>query len=59
MEVYKENTTLNNKGDDFFHSVYISSTLFDNFSFSKSNGQLRLEIVGKNREDEAFKYIKR
>lgn len=59
MEVYKENTTLNNKGDDFFHSVYISSTLFDNFSFSKSNGQLRLEVVGKNREDEAFKYIKR
>ncbi len=33
--------------------------LFDNFSFSKSDGQLRLEIVGKNREDEAFKYIKK
>lgn len=58
-EVYKENTTLNNKGDDFFHSVYICSTLFDNFSFAKTNGQLRLGIVGKNREDEAFKYIKR
>lgn len=58
-EVYKENTTLNNKGDDFFHSVYVRSSLFNNFSFSKTNGQLRLEIVGKNREDEAFKYIKR
>ncbi|MCI8448296.1 MAG: hypothetical protein HFH30_07845 [Eubacterium sp.] len=58
-EVYKENTTLNNKGDDFYHSVYVCSSLFSDFSFSKTNGQLRLEAAGKNREDEAFKYIKR
>ena len=58
-EVYKENTTLNNKGDEFFHSIYVSSRLFDNFSFEKTNGQLRLPIAGKNREDEAFKFIKK
>ncbi len=32
-EMYKENTTLNNKGDRFYHSVYIQSPLFDHFDF--------------------------
>lgn len=32
-EVFKENTTLNNKGDRFYHSVYIQSTIFDTFDF--------------------------
>lgn len=31
VELAKENTTLNNKGDRFYHSVYIQSDLFDNF----------------------------
>lgn len=31
-ELAKENTTLNNKGDKFYHSVYIQSELFDNFN---------------------------
>ena len=57
-EIFKENTTLNNKGDEFFHSVYIASTLFDNFSFYKTSGQERMEIAGKNKENDAFKYIK-
>ena len=59
VEKYKENTTLNNKGDNFFHSLYIKSRVFDDFSFAKTNGQYRMELVGKNREDEAFKYLKR
>lgn len=57
-EKYKENTTLNNKGDDFYHSVFIYSNLFDEFSFEKTSGQMRLTIVGKNKEDDAFKYLK-
>ncbi|MBR1786637.1 MAG: ATP-binding protein [Paludibacteraceae bacterium] len=31
-EIGKENTTLNNKGDHFYHSVYIQSKLFDHFN---------------------------
>lgn len=57
-EKYKENTTLNNKGDNFYHSVFITSELFDHFDFTKTNGQLSLS-VRKNKEDEAYKYIKR
>lgn len=58
-EKFKENTTLNNKGDNFYHSVYVTSTLFDDFDFTVVAGQMRLKIAGSNREDEAFKYIKR
>lgn len=36
-ELAKENTTLNNKGDRFYHSVYIQSTLFDNFDLININ----------------------
>ena len=31
QEVFKKTTTLNNKGDHFFHSVYITSSFFNNF----------------------------
>lgn len=58
-EKFKENTTLNNKGDNFYHSVYVTSTLFDDFDFSAVTGQIRLKIAGSSREDEDFKYIKR
>lgn len=33
IEVYKETTRLNNKGDAFYHSVFIQSKYFDNFEF--------------------------
>lgn len=33
-EVAKENTTLNNKGDRFYHSVYIQSCIFEKFDFT-------------------------
>ncbi len=31
VEVWKSNTTLNNKGDNFYHSLYIQSSFFDEF----------------------------
>ncbi|MFA6677695.1 MAG: hypothetical protein WCS34_08930, partial [Bacteroidales bacterium] len=30
IEIFKQNTGLNKKSDDFWHSVYISSSLFEN-----------------------------
>lgn len=40
-EVYKENTTLNKKSDEFWHSVIIKSDYFNNFDFqSCDNGQM-------------------
>lgn len=33
-EVWKHNTTLNNKGDNFYHSVYVRSSFFDHFQWT-------------------------
>ena len=55
-EKYKENTTLNNKGDKFYHSVYIKSTLFDNFAFDCPEGQESLFDYSKDSKE--YKYIK-
>ena len=47
-EVYKENTTLNKKSDEFWHSVIIKSDYFDDFSFKNcEEGQMTF-TAGKN-----------
>lgn len=56
VERYKENTTLNNKGDKFFHSVYVKSSLFDDFSFENPEGQATL--FGKTKDSAEFRFIK-
>ena len=56
-EIAKENTTFNNKGDSFYHSVFIKSNLFDNFSFSELPEQVTL--VGptlKTKQSDEFRY---
>lgn len=56
---YKENTTLNNKGDNFYHSVFIKSELFNinNFSF---NSQLEDEnlLNLKTKRSKEFRALK-
>lgn len=53
-EIWKETTTLNNQGDLFYHSVYVTSGLFKEFDFS-SNSQKPL--IGKNRQSDEFIYL--
>ena len=43
-EKQKENTTYNNKGDAFYHSVFIKSVLFDNFDFVSNNENEQLDV---------------
>lgn len=54
-ELFKETTSLNNKSDKFYHSVYIKSKMFDNFFVNtKNEGQVTL---GYNKFSDEFKYI--
>lgn len=56
-EIWKDYTTLNKKGDHFYHSVFIQSDYFNNFDFiteENSNPQL---IKGGRKSDEQFKYL--
>lgn len=50
-EKYKEATKLNKKSDEFFHSIFIKSSYFDNFYFEKEmDGQACL-FPSKNEQE--------
>lgn len=56
---HKENTTLNNKGDNFYHSVFIKSNLFniDKFSFTSQLDDGNLVDL-KTKKSKEFKMLK-
>lgn len=56
-EVYKDFTTLNKKGDDFFHSVYIESNFFDNFNFKSSENDNQTLLFGKAKSSPEYKFL--
>ncbi len=55
-ERYKETTKLNKRADQFFHSVYIKSSYFDEFHFTNDEieGQRGLFL---NRSDTEYKIL--
>lgn len=56
-EVCKENTTLNNKGDGFYHSVFIRSPFFDNFDVSQNIMPQITCAEMKNRKSDEFQFL--
>jgi hypothetical protein len=52
----KENTTFNNKGDQFYHSVFIKSELFDNFDLDRTDETISL-FATKQKSFEEFQYL--
>jgi len=56
-ERYKEFTSLNNKGDHFYHSVYIKSTYFNDFKFRSNNTDPQLAFIGSTRIDPVFRFL--
>lgn len=55
-EVYKEYTTLNNKSDSFYHSVYIKSDYFNSFDFKEDESSGQLGFIS-NKNDAEFKAL--
>jgi hypothetical protein len=55
-EIYKKNTSLNNKGDNFHHSVYIKSSFFNDFNFGSSKSEEQV-LFGHTEHDKEFKYL--
>lgn len=62
-EVFVETTTLNNKGDDFYHSVYIKSSYFDDFHILKTRGEKRytnlIKFIDQYLKEKRKPYIKK
>jgi len=56
-ELYKENTTLNNQGDQFYHSIFIASSFFKNFNFSIPEGSSQKSLTGPTKSHSAFQFL--
>jgi hypothetical protein len=56
-EAYKDFTTLNKKGDEFYHSVYIKSDLFNNFDFNSSEVNPQLNAFSKAKSSSEYKFV--
>ncbi len=58
-EVWKYNTSLNNKGDEFYHSLYVKSAFFDNFNWSKQGAGNNQEELFPCQGSPVFKELQR
>lgn len=54
-EIFKETTSLNNKGDKFYHSVFIKSSIFDEFIIDDKIEQQTL--IGYNKSSNEYKFL--
>lgn len=57
LEKWKSTTKLNNKGDDFYHSVYIKSQYFDTFEYYPKQDDNQPSLIGHTKNDSSFKYL--
>jgi hypothetical protein len=58
-EVYKDWTTLNRKGDEFYHSLYIESEFFNDFDFNSSEEDSQVKLFGKAKSSPEYKFLKK
>lgn len=57
IEVYKDYTTLNKKGDEFYHSVFISSDFFNDFDINSNEEDIQTKLFGKAKSSPEYKYL--
>ncbi len=57
QEVYKDFTALNKKGDEFYHSLFIESDLFDDFDFKSSEESGQVNFFGKAKSSPEYKFL--
>ena len=56
-EVWKCNTTLNNKGDNFYHSLYVQSAFFDTLLWTKHESDDENDELFLSQKHPAFKEL--
>lgn len=56
-EIWKDTTKLNNKGDSFFHSIYIKSPYFSDFVYNEKQGEGQQTLIGKSKNDTEYKFL--
>lgn len=56
-EIFKDYTTLNKKGDEFYHSVFIQSDFFNDFNFKSSDEDSQASLFGKAKSSPEYKFL--
>jgi hypothetical protein len=56
-ENWKDTTKLNNKGDNFYHSVFVKSKYFDNFTFDPKQKEGEQKLFGNSKNDPEYKFL--
>ncbi|XOF35231.1 MAG: ATP-binding protein [Candidatus Electrothrix sp. YB6] len=56
-EIFKRYTTMNRKGDHFYHSVFIVSDFFKDFDFSSNEDSTQLSLFTKARNSVEYKFL--
>jgi hypothetical protein len=58
FEKHKDHTSFNNGNDEFFHSVFVESSYFDEFNYSKSDS-ITKPLTGLTQSDAAFRDLEK
>ncbi len=56
-EIYKDYTTLNRKGDQFYHSVFIKSSFFNDFDFKTQEDSTQMDLFSKAKSSAEYKKL--
>lgn len=56
-EIYKNFTTLNKKGDYYYHSIYIESDFFSHFDFTINEESNQVSLFSKAKSSIEYKYL--
>ncbi|SRX73378.1 ATP-binding protein [Aequorivita antarctica] len=56
-EIYKDFTTLNKKGDYYYHSIYIESDFFSHFDFTTNEESNQKSLFSKAKSSVEYKYL--
>ncbi|HBP00884.1 MAG: hypothetical protein UY41_C0040G0018 [Candidatus Moranbacteria bacterium GW2011_GWE1_49_15] len=59
QEKWKESSAIKNKGDKFFHSVFIQSPYFDSFAFQSAEDDGQNALMGGTRSDSQFRFMRK
>lgn len=59
VELFKDTTSLNNKGDHFYHSVYVKGKMFDDFNSKQAESNNQLTISGYTKGSKEYKFLKK
>lgn len=58
-ERWKEPTAIKNRGEHFYHSVFIESSYFDAFGFQSAAAENQEALLGGTRSDKQFKFLRK